>query len=225
MLGVFLLLFGACQRIFFNLTIVERPNCRIARSLNQTVGALSNHIKLPNKVAAKWWSGKVDVSPVQTWLRQPCVACVSPSGSSPHVSGTVVRHKRHMMGKERKSIASESRTKLHTGEWPSAIRFGTLGSGCACKTAQPAHPIRSMVSSEVTSPVAHQICSHCDNFDNPVSAESGISVVFRVDRVQLDLYLHYECAEAWARDFNTFLPAYTKAVGIVRLVRTSAAGA
>jgi hypothetical protein len=49
--------------------------------------------------------------------------------------------------------------------------------------------------------------NHCENFENPVTPASGISVTFPVKtELQIDVHLHYECAEARSRDFNILLP-------------------
>jgi CheY-like chemotaxis protein len=49
-------------------------------------------------------------------------------------------------------------------------------------------------------------CSHCEDFKNPVTPENGISVKYPVDGVEIDLYLHQECAEAWSKQFGISLP-------------------
>jgi len=53
--------------------------------------------------------------------------------------------------------------------------------------------------------VAH-ICNHCEDFNNPVTPNNGISFKYPVNTVagelQMNLYLHGECAEAWSRDFD-----------------------
>ena len=62
-------------------------------------------------------------------------------------------------------------------------------------------------------PVAH-ICNHCEDFDRPVTPEGGISIAFPIDaKLRVDLYLHHECADAWAQDFDVSLSSYAKAIG------------
>ena len=58
-----------------------------------------------------------------------------------------------------------------------------------------------------------QIRNHCENFDNPVTPESGIAVAYSIGDVQIDLHLHHECADAWAQDFDVPLSSYAKAIG------------
>jgi hypothetical protein len=58
-----------------------------------------------------------------------------------------------------------------------------------------------MVEPEVTA-VTH-FCNHCEDFERPVSLASGISIPFPVSaELQIEVYLHRECAEAWSKDFN-----------------------
>ena len=61
-----------------------------------------------------------------------------------------------------------------------------------------------------------QICNHCEDFNNPVSSENGIAVGYLVDKaagLEVDLYLHHDCAEAWSQDFNVPIPSHAKAIG------------
>ena len=58
-----------------------------------------------------------------------------------------------------------------------------------------------------------RICNHCEDFDDPVTPETGISIAYPVDHLQIDLHLHHECAEAWSRDFDIPLSSYAKAIG------------
>jgi hypothetical protein len=82
-----------------------------------------------------------------------------------------------------------------------------------CETAQTARPINRMVQPEAQA-VAHT-CNHCEDFENPVTPENGISLAYPVDAsgLQIDLYLHHECAEAWSRDFDIPLSSHAKAFG------------
>jgi hypothetical protein len=58
--------------------------------------------------------------------------------------------------------------------------------------------------------VAH-ICNHCEDFEKPVTLENGISLKYPIygsaSELQIDLYLHHRCAEAWSRDFDIPLPS------------------
>jgi hypothetical protein len=63
-----------------------------------------------------------------------------------------------------------------------------------------------------------RICNHCEDFENPVTAENGISVSYPIGgpegaAADIDLYLHHECADAWSRDFNISLSSHAKAFG------------
>jgi hypothetical protein len=62
--------------------------------------------------------------------------------------------------------------------------------------------------------VAH-ICNHCEDFENPVTADNGITVAYPVEAsgLQIDLYLHHECADACSRNFNMPLSSHAKAFG------------
>jgi hypothetical protein len=54
------------------------------------------------------------------------------------------------------------------------------------------------------------VCNHCENFENPVTPTSGISIPFPVNaELQIEVHLHHECAEAWSKDFNMPLPRQT----------------
>jgi hypothetical protein len=56
--------------------------------------------------------------------------------------------------------------------------------------------------------VAH-ICNHCEDFENPVTAENGRSLNYpahpREGDVQIELYLHHRCADSWSKDFGVQL--------------------
>jgi hypothetical protein len=58
--------------------------------------------------------------------------------------------------------------------------------------------------------MAH-ICNHCEDFNKPVTPENGISLKYPVenqpDGLELDLYLHDACAEAWSLAFDIPVPA------------------
>lgn len=74
-------------------------------------------------------------------------------------------------------------------------QFTWLKRGLLCETAQIRLPGFLYFEPEVTS-VTH-FCNHCENFENPVTPASGISVPFLVNaELQIDVYLHRECAES-----------------------------
>jgi hypothetical protein len=78
-------------------------------------------------------------------------------------------------------------------------------SGRVCCFAQIAYGIPGIFVSEVT--VVTHFCNHCENFENPVTPASGISVPCPVGvGAHIDVHLHHECAEAWSKDFNIPLP-------------------
>lgn len=57
-------------------------------------------------------------------------------------------------------------------------------------------------------------CNHCEDFENPVTPTSGISVLFPVNAdLQIEVHLHNECAEAWSKDFNIPLSKEVRARG------------
>ena len=78
-------------------------------------------------------------------------------------------------------------------------------SGRVCCFAQFAYRIPCIFEPEVT--LVTRFCNHCENFENPVTSASGISVPCPVGvGAYIDVHLHHECAEAWSRDFNIPLP-------------------
>jgi hypothetical protein len=55
------------------------------------------------------------------------------------------------------------------------------------------------------------VCNHCEDQQNPVTFENGRTVLYRIsDGLQLEIYLHYKCEEAWSRDFDLPLPPESK---------------
>jgi hypothetical protein len=56
-----------------------------------------------------------------------------------------------------------------------------------------------------------QPCSHCEDFENPVTSENGISVKYPVYDVEIELYLHHDCAEAWSLEFGIPIPRVVRA--------------
>jgi hypothetical protein len=51
-------------------------------------------------------------------------------------------------------------------------------------------------------------CNHCEEGYEPVTPENGISLKYPVDGLEIDLYLHHACAEAWSREFGVPLPSH-----------------
>jgi hypothetical protein len=60
-----------------------------------------------------------------------------------------------------------------------------------------------------------QPCSHCEDFKNLVTPENGISIKYPVYDVEIDLYLHHECARSWSRDFGVPLPSHVTTVSVI----------
>ena len=61
-----------------------------------------------------------------------------------------------------------------------------------------------------------QICNHCEEFKNPVTSENGITVGYLVDEaagLEVDLYLHRDCAAAWSVEFGISISSPAKAIG------------
>jgi hypothetical protein len=51
-------------------------------------------------------------------------------------------------------------------------------------------------------------CNHCEDFENPVTPTSGISVPYPlIAGVCIEVHLHHECAVDWSKDFN--IPKYS----------------
>jgi CheY-like chemotaxis protein len=52
----------------------------------------------------------------------------------------------------------------------------------------------------------HHLCGHCENHDDPVTAENGLSVSYNAaNDVQSEVHLHHQCASEWKR-FNVSPP-------------------
>jgi hypothetical protein len=55
------------------------------------------------------------------------------------------------------------------------------------------------------------ICTQCEDMQNPVTSENGMSVSYPADgRLTIEVYLHSTCAEAWSREFGLPVPAHPK---------------
>ena len=51
------------------------------------------------------------------------------------------------------------------------------------------------------------VCGHCENHDNPVTLDNGLSVSYEVAKnVHVEIYLHHQCAGAWSQLFHIPLP-------------------
>jgi CheY-like chemotaxis protein len=47
------------------------------------------------------------------------------------------------------------------------------------------------------------LCGHCENHDDPVTSENGLSVSYdTVNDVQREVHLHHLCADNWSERFN-----------------------
>jgi CheY-like chemotaxis protein len=47
------------------------------------------------------------------------------------------------------------------------------------------------------------LCGHCENQDNPVTSENGLSVSYNtLNSVQREVHLHHQCAGKWSERFN-----------------------
>ena len=61
-------------------------------------------------------------------------------------------------------------------------------------------------------PCSH-ICGHCEDAYCPVTPENGLSVLYRVDEnLDIEVFLHSRCVEAWCREFDVPLPAHASAL-------------
>lgn len=51
------------------------------------------------------------------------------------------------------------------------------------------------------------LCGHCENHDNPVTSENGLSVSYNAaNDVQREVHLHHQCAGGWSQRLNDSLP-------------------
>ena len=51
------------------------------------------------------------------------------------------------------------------------------------------------------------LCGHCENHDDPVTAENGLSVLYNpANDVQSEVHLHHQCASEWSKRFNVSPP-------------------
>ena len=52
----------------------------------------------------------------------------------------------------------------------------------------------------------HQLCGHCGNLDDPVTAENGLMVSYNTaNNVQREVHLHHQCASEWSERFDVSL--------------------
>jgi CheY-like chemotaxis protein len=50
------------------------------------------------------------------------------------------------------------------------------------------------------------LCGYCENRDDPVTAESGLSVSYKTaNNVQSEVHLHYQCTREWSQRLNDSL--------------------
>jgi CheY-like chemotaxis protein len=51
------------------------------------------------------------------------------------------------------------------------------------------------------------LCGHCENRDNPVTSENGLSVSYNAaDDIQSEVHLHHQCASEWSQRFKVSPP-------------------
>ena len=51
-------------------------------------------------------------------------------------------------------------------------------------------------------------CGHCENQNNPITPQNGFSVKYRAtEELDMEVFVHNECADACCRDFGVQLPA------------------
>jgi CheY-like chemotaxis protein len=49
----------------------------------------------------------------------------------------------------------------------------------------------------------HHLCGHCENLDDPVTSENGLSVSYNTTNdVPREVHLHHQCAGKWPERFN-----------------------
>jgi CheY-like chemotaxis protein len=66
----------------------------------------------------------------------------------------------------------------------------------------------------------HHLCGHCENHDDPVTSENGLSVSYNAaNDVQREVHLHHQCAGKWSQRLNVSLPNGAVAVSANRNVR------
>jgi len=54
------------------------------------------------------------------------------------------------------------------------------------------------------------ICGHCEDRNNLVTPQNGVSVAYYViESLQIEVFLHNTCAEAWSQPFNIAIPETT----------------
>jgi CheY-like chemotaxis protein len=59
----------------------------------------------------------------------------------------------------------------------------------------------------------HHLCGHCENLDDPVTAENGLRVSCNTaNDVQSEVHVHHQCASEWSQRLNVSLPNSAVAV-------------
>jgi hypothetical protein len=54
------------------------------------------------------------------------------------------------------------------------------------------------------------ICGHCEDRNNLVTPQNGVSVAYKVaENLQIEISLHRACAQAWSLQFNIPIPETT----------------
>ena len=57
------------------------------------------------------------------------------------------------------------------------------------------------------------VCGHCEDSENPVTSESGVSITYHVsDNLDVEVFLHRFCANSWSREFSVKFPASVNSV-------------
>src|SRR5271156_61708 len=52
-----------------------------------------------------------------------------------------------------------------------------------------------------------KICGHCEDQNNLVTPQNGVSVNYEIaEGVQIEIFLHHACAEAWSQHFHIPIP-------------------
>jgi len=53
----------------------------------------------------------------------------------------------------------------------------------------------------------HHLCGHCENHDDPVTPDNGLSVSYNTaNDVRSEVHLHHQCASKWSQRFEVPLP-------------------
>jgi hypothetical protein len=56
-----------------------------------------------------------------------------------------------------------------------------------------------------------KVCGHCEDRNNLVTPQNGVSVRYYViENLQIEIFLHNTCAEAWSQQFDIPIPRKTQ---------------